>query len=73
MSIYAILTSLDQLHDFESQELSSALTFIMCLLPEHVLELIWLLKVGVDGTSWLQGPVWGREDSFSIPSHHSPT
>ena len=38
--ISALLMSLDQFGDFAFQELSSALTFIMCFLPKHVLELV---------------------------------
>lgn len=38
-------------------DLSSALKSIMCFLPEHGLEVIWLPKLGVGGTSWLHKPI----------------
>lgn len=63
--VSALLMSLDQFGDFAFQELSSALTFIMYFLPKHVLELVWLLKAGVSGIPWLQGPMFGGEKHLS--------
>lgn len=63
--ISALLMSLHRFGDFAFQELSSALTFIMCFPPKRVLELVWLLKAGVSVTPWLQGPMFGGEKHLS--------
>ena len=36
--------------------------------PECVFKLIWLLMLGAGETSWVPGPVWWREASFSTPA-----
>lgn len=57
--VSVILMRLDHLYDFEFQGRPPDLSFeIYCVFSsEHGLKVIWLPKLGVGETSWLQKPI----------------